>query len=57
MPGVELLNTAIHQRQAVADAVGQQGTVWMMSDRAASDSAREYHNLFEEVMQCLNDKN
>lgn len=56
MPGVELLNTTIHQRQAVADAVGQQATVWMMSDRAASDSAREYHNLFEEVLKCLTEK-
>lgn len=53
MPGVELLASVIHQKQAIADAVGQQSTVWGMKDRAATDSAREYDHLFDEVLECL----
>lgn len=53
MPGVKVLESVIHQRQVVADAVGQQSTVWTTRDRAATDSAREYNNLFVEVLQCL----
>lgn len=53
MPGVKLLASVIHQKQAIADAVGQQSTVWGIKDRAAQDSAREYNHLFEEVLECL----
>lgn len=53
MPGIKVLNTVIHQRQIIADAAGQQATVWTTRDRAATDAAREYHNLFTEVLQCL----
>lgn len=54
MPGITLLKSIVHQRQAIADSVGQQAVVWTMSDRAAADAAREYNNLFTEVMGCLN---
>ena len=37
MPGVELLSGVIHQKQAIADAVGQQSTVWGIKDRAAQE--------------------
>lgn len=53
LPGIDLLQSVIHQKQAIADCVGQQLTVWSMRDRSASDSAREYNNLFVEVMGCL----
>ncbi len=53
LPGVKVLKTVIHQRQVIADAVGEQATVWTTRDRAATDAAREYHNLFTEVLQCL----
>lgn len=56
MPGITLLKSIVHQRQAIADAVGQQAVVWMMNDRAAADASREYNNLFTEVMECLNGK-
>ncbi|MGL4620527.1 MAG: AAA family ATPase [Chroococcidiopsis sp.] len=53
MPGITLMSSIVHQRQAIADSVGQQAVVWTMNDRAAADAAREYNNLFMEVMRCL----
>jgi chromosome partitioning protein len=47
--GYPVLNTVIHQRQAIADSFGQQATVFDMSGRAASDCAREYEKLFKEI--------
>lgn len=48
--GVPVLGAVVHQRQAVADAFGQQSTVFDMSGRAAKDSAREFENLFGEAI-------
>jgi chromosome partitioning protein len=56
MPGITLLTSIVHQRQVIADSVGQQAVVWTMSDRAASDAAREYNKLLIEVIECLNEK-
>ncbi|MEM9903687.1 MAG: AAA family ATPase [Cyanobacteria bacterium P01_D01_bin.44] len=48
---IPILNTVIHQKQCVADTFGQHGTVWDLSGRAASESAREFDQLFEELME------
>lgn len=53
LPGIHLLNSVVHQKQIIADAVGQQSTVWNIRDRTSTDSAREYSNLFTEILQCL----
>lgn len=50
--GIPHLNTVIHQRQCVADAFGQEQTVF--SSKAGSASATEYTNLFKEVMALCN---
>lgn len=50
LEGVTLLKTIIHQRQAIADAFGQQAVVWQMGSSAKA-AADEYSALFEEVIQ------
>jgi len=46
-----ILKTVIHQKQCVADTFGQQATVWNLSGRPASESAREFDKLFSELME------
>ncbi len=53
LPDVQLLQTQIHQRQAIADAFGQSVTVWDMSGGTAPDAAQEYETLFHEVLELL----
>ena len=48
--GLPVLSAVIHQKQAVADAFGQQSTVFDMGGRSAADSAREFANLFREAI-------
>ena len=50
-----LLKTIIHQRQAIADAFGQEATVFDISGTPAGIAAREYNELFGEVMEMLAD--
>jgi len=50
---VPILRTVVHQKQVVADTFGQQATVWDLPGRAASDSACEFEQLFNEVMEML----
>ena len=52
-PGATLLNTVIHQKQAIADTSGQSATVWELSGRPASESASEYEKLFKEMLEQL----
>ncbi|ACB54566.1 unknown (plasmid) [Crocosphaera subtropica ATCC 51142] len=49
----KLLKTVVHQKQAIADTSGQSATVWDFSGKPAKDSAREYEQLFKEVLSCL----
>lgn len=49
--GLPVLKSVVHQKQAIADAFGQQSTVLDMPGRAAADSAREFHNLFTEAFE------
>ena len=51
--GVPSLQTAIHQRQVVADCFGQSATDWDMTGKSAVEAASEYENLFREVMEEL----
>ncbi|AFY70393.1 Cobyrinic acid ac-diamide synthase [Thalassoporum mexicanum PCC 7367] len=51
--GVKLLNSIIHQKQAIADTSGQSATVWDLSSRPAKESALEYADLFTEIMELL----
>lgn len=49
-PDVPLVKTEIHQRQAVADVMGQGMTLFdVKGSRGATDVARQYQELFEEV--------
>ena len=52
-PGVTLLKTVIHQKQAIADTSGQSATVWDLPSRPATESAREYERLFKEILTML----
>jgi chromosome partitioning protein len=47
----KLLDTVIHQKQAIADSSGQSETVWDLSGRPASESAAEYEQLFKEIVE------
>lgn len=49
-PEVGLLKSVVHQRQVIADAFGQSQTVWDMAGKSAKDAAKEYKQLFVEVM-------
>ena len=51
--GAMLLNTVIHQKQAIADTSGQSATVWDISGRSTSESASEYETLFKELFKQL----
>ena len=48
-----LLDTVIHQKQAIADTSGQSATVWELPGRPASESASEYEKLFKELFEQL----
>jgi chromosome partitioning protein len=48
-----LLQTVIHQKQAIADSSGQRTTVWGINTKAAQDSAAEYEALFAEVLNYV----
>jgi len=48
-----LLGTIIHQRQAIADAFGQGATVFDIGGTPAGIAAREYRELFSEVVELL----
>jgi chromosome partitioning protein len=52
-PGAILLDTVIHQKQAIADTSGQSATVWDLPGKPASESAAEYEKLFTEMLKQL----
>lgn len=52
-PEVKLLQTVIHQKQAIADTSGQSSSVWDLPGRPAAEAAREFDRLFKEVMTLL----
>lgn len=50
---VPVLQTAVHQRQAIADTFGQASTVWELLGKAAVEAAEELEQLFREMMALL----
>lgn len=50
---VTVLKTVIHQKQVIADTFGQAATIWDLSGRSATDSAREYEKLFTEIVGMI----
>lgn len=50
---VQPLKSVIHQKQVIADTSGQNATVFNLSGRSATESSREYQNLFTEVMEVI----
>ena len=53
LPDIKLLQTVIHQRQAIADAFGQAVTVWDLSGSSSLGAPQEYETLFSEVLELL----
>lgn len=53
VPSVMLLDTVLHQRQAIADTSGQAATVWDLQGPAAAASAAEFAALFQELTPWL----
>lgn len=49
-----LLSTTIYQRQCLADAPGQERTVFQLSGAAAKEAAKDYESLFKESLEVLN---
>lgn len=47
--GVELFKSVIHQKQVIADSIGQKATVWSMTGKPADDARKEYKQLFDEI--------
>lgn len=52
---IPLLKTVIYQRQCIADAPGQQSTVFTMSNATAKTAANDYKLLFKELLTKAND--
>ncbi len=52
--GTKLISAAVYQRQCIADAPGQQSTVFQMSGKAATDAATDYEILFKEALEVIN---
>ncbi|MBE9216493.1 AAA family ATPase [Plectonema cf. radiosum LEGE 06105] len=50
---VTVLKTVIHQKQVIADTFGQAATIWDLSGRSATESAREYEKLFTEIVGMI----
>jgi len=48
-----LLETAIWQRQIIADAPGQGSTVWELGGKSGQEAGQDFDRLFEEALQCL----
>jgi chromosome partitioning protein len=51
IPGVNLLKTVIHNRQAIADSFSQDTTVWSM--KGAKEAAEEFDSLCQEIWSLL----
>ncbi|MFB2920316.1 MULTISPECIES: AAA family ATPase [Aerosakkonema] len=49
-----LLSTTIYQRQCLADAPGQERTVFQLSGVAAKEATKDYESLFKEALEVLN---
>ncbi|MCU0569423.1 MAG: AAA family ATPase [Oculatellaceae cyanobacterium Prado106] len=48
---VPILKSKIYQRQIIADTFGQRATVWDLNGKPATDSSKEFDNLFKEILK------
>lgn len=55
IPDVEVLESIVHQRQIIADAFGQDATVFDLTGTSAGIARREYEELFTEIIGVLAD--
>lgn len=53
---VPLLKQVVYQRQCIADAPGQQVTVFQLPGTAAAEAASDYESLFREALGLLDGK-
>jgi chromosome partitioning protein len=53
MPGVTVLDAVIHQRQILADAFGQNATVFDLTGSSAGIARRELESLFKKALEEL----
>jgi len=51
--GVPVLSSVIYQRQVVADTFGQGATVWELAGKPAAESAKEFEQLFQEILEMV----
>jgi chromosome partitioning protein len=51
--GFPVLESVVYDRQCVMDAPGQQVTVWHLKGDSAKRAASEFEQLFQEVMEVL----
>jgi len=49
-PTIKVLKSVVHQKQVIADSLGQATTVWDLGGQPASYSGKEYSRLFKEIM-------
>ncbi len=54
MPGVSVLDVVIHQRQILANAFGQNATVFDLTGATAGIAKRELELLFKKAIEVLN---
>jgi chromosome partitioning protein len=54
MPNVTVLDVVIHQRQVLADAFGQNATVFDLTSSTADIARRELESLFKKALEELN---
>jgi chromosome partitioning protein len=48
-----VFKSVMHQKQAIADSLGQAATVWDLGGQPASYSGKEYSQLFKEITGAL----
>jgi len=53
LPSVKVLDTVIHQRQAIADCFGQNSTVFDLPGTSTGIARRELVELFEQAVRGL----
>jgi chromosome partitioning protein len=48
-----VLKSVIHQKQVIADSLGQGAMVWDLGGQPASYCGKEYSRVFKEIMGAL----
>lgn len=53
--GFILLQSVIYFRQSIADAPGQETTIWELKSKSAKEAAQDFQELFVEALEVMND--